>query len=178
MKNILLGSITLALFALIITTCEMSCQKIDAQANRPASPTAVGIVLYSKFEISTIIPLWYSNTDSLGNTIITSQRNDTLYKPGYYTCNLDGSNQQQIPIQLPAGLEPVGEAKIAANGSSIVFNAQPIRISNGNGTGYSYAVIAGTGIYTCGIDGSGLKLILENKSSTRLIEQVYLNDAD
>jgi hypothetical protein len=67
MKNILLGSICLAIFALAISVVQ-SCQKTDAQINnRPASPSAAGLVLYENAAISQVIP--FTHVDSLGNRI-------------------------------------------------------------------------------------------------------------
>ena len=126
--------------------------------------------MYSKEVTGLIHPITF--IDSVGHTEI--RYIDTFYKPSYYTCNLDGSSQHLIPIALPAGLEPNGQAKLASGGTSIVFYSQPAPIYNG--TGYIYPPNTGTGIYTCGIDGSGLHLILHPTSG--YTGNVSINDAD
>jgi hypothetical protein len=81
-------------------------------------------------------------------------------------CNLDGSNPRQIPVTLPAGLIPflAGRARLTSDGTSIVFAVSSTYVLSNNS--YYPATTSGTGLYTCGIDGSGLKLIVGQGTGT------------
>ena len=158
MKNIVLGSIVLAFFALTIALVEVSCQKIIAQPGREtssSSSSSSGLVLYAKTSVYQINPI--THTDSAGNVI--TDRIDTLYTTDFYTCNVDGSARTKIPITLPTGLDVAGAAKFISNGTAIIFSAGAAPVfANGQ---YSNGDPSEDGIYTCNLDGSGLKRIVE-----------------
>ena len=76
MKKLLMGTVCLSLFAIALTTIQLSCSKTNAQ-NGSALPTQFNKILYT--------------TQSSGN-----------YK--LWTANYDGSSPTQINIALPAGV--------------------------------------------------------------------------
>jgi len=157
MKNIVLGSIMLAFFALTIALVEVSCQKIVAQPGKEtssSSSSSSGLILYVKTAMFKIIPM--THTDSVGNVI--TDHIDTLYTHDFYTCDADGSAGTKIPVSLPPGLLVVGLPKFISNGTAIVFGlgAAPLFL-NGQ---YSNGDPSEDGIYTCNLDGSGLKRIV------------------
>lgn len=155
MKNIVLGAIVLFFLALSITLVEVSCQKLVAQPGGQTSSSSSGQVLYIQATVFQIIP--FTHTDSAGNVI--NDRIDTLYAHDIYTCNFDGNNRTKIPITLAPGLEIGGGPKFTSNGSAIIFDVGAGSVFvNGQYTRENSDL---AGIYTCNLDGSGLKRIVE-----------------
>jgi hypothetical protein len=111
--------------------------------------------LYEKPAIFKIIPM--THTDSVGSVI--TDRIDTLYTHDIYTCNEDGGARTKIPVTLPAGLVVAGWPKFISKGTAIIFDlcAAPIFV---NGQYYN-GDPGEDGIYTCNLDGTGLKRIVE-----------------
>ncbi|MEO3404762.1 DUF5050 domain-containing protein [Mucilaginibacter sp. CAU 1740] len=82
-----------------------------------------------------------------------------------YRVNLDGSNKQKINIALPAG-ETFGDeelAKITADGKSIVFLTQT-------------ASNSAPSIYKCNLDGTGVKLVLNEATDASIALQDLTSD--
>jgi hypothetical protein len=146
MKKLLLGAIVLLLFAVSISIVQ-SCQKIQAQANRPQSPASTGTILFTKETLQSITPpvtVTHTN-DSTGYTYTTITPADTIYGVNLYVCNIDGSNIRQIPLPTTMSFD-IFHAKLTAGADSIVIS--------------DAVLLDESGLYTCAIDGSGFKQII------------------
>jgi hypothetical protein len=73
--------------------------------------------------------------------------------------NIDGSNQHRIPITLPSGLKP-GEGRLTSNGKSVVFEA------------FTESTGENAGIYTCLINGSNVKVVVDKSNEEILLQDV------
>ena len=79
-----------------------------------------------------------------------------------WTANIDGTNQKKIPITLPSGVKILANSKLSPDGKVIIFDvadaANEINL-----------------IYSCSIDGSNLKKIIDVTTPNNLanIQGVY-----
>lgn len=140
MKNVFLGSIVLILFSLGITLVEISCQKSNAQISNPQNPETANVILYHKTALYSV------NKDSSGNIVSTF-----YWGNEFYISDLTGTNTRKIPITLPSGLYANGAAYLTPDGNTIIF-----RVTGPPGGGPDVS-----DIYSCSVDGSNLKKILE-----------------
>ena len=69
-----------------------------------------------------------------------------------WTSNLDGTSQKKVALSLPTGMQVGDEARLTPDGKTIVFTVQVGSPSTN------------TFIYTCSIDGSNLKKIVDNSA--------------
>jgi len=137
MKKILMGSVVLTALSLSIIAFQMSCSKsANAQTSGTTSLTQLNLVLYSKD-----IPY-----NANGGT-----------NRSFWTSNLDGSNQKQIPISgIPEN--ELESANLTPDGKTVVFEV-------------SDSITNKTVLYSCSIDGTNLKKIVglnSNESTIRL----------
>lgn len=143
------AAILCSLIGGFILFTQISCQKTVAQANEPVR--SANVILYSKSSTAQV----GSATDSSGNPILTSTYD-------FYLANIDGTNQRKIPIALPAGLYVMQEGYLTADGHAIVFSVR-------NNPPTQYPLGWQYYIYSCSIDGSNLKKLIDIDNSTRLI---------
>ena len=93
------------------------------------------------------------------NLLVFTKLNKTTV-PGVqevWTANLDGTNQKKISITLPTNLSIGDNVRLTPDGKTIIFEG--VDYTN------SYSLI-----YSCSIDGSNLKKIIDNSTS-----KVYYN---
>ncbi len=152
MKKIAQAILLLTLVGVFILTTQISCQKANAQTPTNPTTTAANLILLGK----SVQVAGQPYTDS--GRVITTTVNEIQFS----VVNLDGSNQRQIPITLPAGLY-VGSVYGASSsgylspgGQTLVFNVhdQPNQMA---------------AIYSCSLDGNNLKKILDIDNRTQLI---------
>ena len=103
MKKLLLGSIVLSTFALSVTLVQMSCSKLDAQQNRPLTPTEQlnKIIYFTEYESA---------------------------NPKIWIANYDGTGAIQVPLVLPANIKfdatvNYRTLRISPDGQTIFFAA-------------------------------------------------------
>ena len=130
MKKILMGSIVLTALSMSIIAFQLSCSKTANAQTGTTSLTQLNLVLYSKVA-----------SGSPGET--------------FWTCNLDGSNQKQIPIVVPTGLSISGQARLTPDGKTIVLEMIDFA------SGYDHVYL-----YSCSIDGTNLKKIVDAPKGT------------
>jgi Tol biopolymer transport system component len=143
MKKIIRAIFALLAIGAFILATQVSCQKSVAQTS--GNGTAPNIILYGK---NILVP--GSTTDSSGTPI-------KVWSYQFYIANLDGSNQRTIPITMPTGLYVLSTGGyLTPDGHTIVFTAY-----NQAGTIHQ--------IYSCSIDGSSLKKLLDIDNNTQLL---------
>ena len=74
-----------------------------------------------------------------------------------WTANYDGGSQKKVPITLSTGLSVSGDARLSPDAKIIFFNV------NEDNTNKTY-------IYSCQLDGSNLKKIIDNPTNMRLTQ--------
>lgn len=164
MKKILLSTIVLTAFGLSLILVQLGCKK-DAIAAQIASyvlPIAsitnlggvmvdgTTITINKEGKISTV-PIVV-----VGPVPETVEFSEIIYvkedgvdgNPEFWKVNMDGTGNQRIPIVLPANLaiEP-NDISFKRTTTKLIFG-----LSDDDGSNY---------IYTCNLDGSGLKRIVE-----------------
>lgn len=140
MKNVFPGSLVLILFFLGISLVEISCQKSTAQVSNEQNLKTANKILYHK------TALYAVNKDSSGNVLSSS-----YWGNEFYISDLNGTNTNKIPITLPEGLYANGAANLTQDGNTIIF-----RVTGPPGGGPEVS-----DIYSCSVDGSNLKKIVE-----------------
>lgn len=126
MKNFFKTSLYLAAFAFAGIMFQISCSNSDEAAQANAS----GKIIYTLKDAGEVQSIW--------------------------TCDLDGSNQAQIPITLPAGkrfYRLMGtadhtNAKLSPDGQTVVFTLQNI----GDNSAF---------IYSCDISGENMQELVQ-----------------
>ena len=155
MKKLLLGSVSLLIFAIAIAVVEISCQKSIAQITTtlPSGHT----ILYHTIQYDSVVYQIGPDTpaDSTTNTANHHNKTELYEKHTYFISNIDGGNEKQIPVAIPVGLYSGDYAKLTDNGTTFIFSlyeisAPPTQNSISLKTFY---------IYSCNIDGSNLKKI-------------------
>ena len=138
---------------------QISCQKSVAQTNGNQTVVQANLILLGKVVQIVVSPAVKNDTGAVIKPEI-----DALFTQ-YSVANIDGSNKRQIPITLPAGLYTgvftggyTGgiQAYLTPNGQTIVFTA-----TNQSGTVRA--------VYSCAIDGSNLKKLMDTDSQTQLL---------
>lgn len=140
MKKLIQASMFLFSIGVFLLASEISCKKSIGQTT---SSTTQGIILYGK---NVQVP--GSNTDSVGNPIL-------VWSYQFMVANIDGTNPRQIPISLPSGFSIGQGGYLTSNGQTLVFTAQ-----NTIGTRY---------IYSCNLNGSNVKQLINIDSNTQLL---------
>lgn len=143
MKKVIRAISALLAIGVFILATQISCQKTNAQATTNTIGAA-NLILYGK---NVQVP--GSTTDSSGNAI-------SVWSYQFYVANNDGTNPRTIPIILPTGLYAAQGGYLTPGGQTLIFTA-----NNQSGTSHS--------IYSCGIDGSNLKKLLDVDSNTQLL---------
>lgn len=103
-----------------------------------------------------------NNSNSLTQQNILLFTKESLYgaKPyitEIWTANYDGSNQKKVPITIPLGLSIGGDAKLSPDAKILFINFFE------ENTNRTY-------IYSCQLDGSNLKRIIDNPTNMRLTQ--------
>ena len=152
MRKIAKAILFLSLLGVLILFTQISCQKSNAQTSTNQTVVAANLILLGK----SIQVAGQPYTDS-GRVIQT-----TVNAIQFSVANIDGSNIRQIAISLPSGLY-VGSiygtslaGYLTPQGQTIVFNVHD----------QSNKVFA---VYSCSIDGSNLKKVMDLDSQTQLI---------
>jgi hypothetical protein len=152
MKKIAQAILFLTLVGVLILSTQISCQKANAQTPTNQTVAAANLILLGKG----IQVAGQPYTDS-GKVIQT-----TVNTIQFSVANIDGSNIRQIPITLPSSLYvgsvygTTSSGYLTPGGQTIVFNVhdQPNKVF---------------AIYSCSIDGSNLKKVIDLDSQTQLI---------
>ena len=120
---------------------------------------------YSIFLIYYRIQLSCQKTASAQSTISTTYKplNKILYATesqvspctiSFWVADTDGTSPQQIPINLPSGLSiSSSSACLTLDGQTLIFEVNSI-------------AGGGNSLYSCSIDGSNLKQIVQGSTST------------
>ena len=164
MKNLLFGSIALTLFAISITLFQISCSKnAVAQTTTyilvPATTSTLGGVIVGNGLSITSNGTLSVNPTAAGltqlNKIVYDRFNyKTNTNDGIYTANYDGTNQTKINIVIPGIANPdIGSPRLSPDGSTVFFQAQ-----------YQIAGVTSFNVYSCKIDGSNVKQVLDGGS--------------
>lgn len=132
MKKLLLGTLVLLAFNAAVILTQMSCNK-DAKAE----PAPTGTTLT---QLNQILYVKHFNADR--------------YMAEIWISKLDGSNNHKVNLTLPANMRVGDDAKLTPDGKTIVFGAM-LNTTGGVNT-WSDA-----GIYTCNVDGSNVKKIMD-----------------
>jgi hypothetical protein len=132
MKNLLLGSIILTLFAVSFSLIQISCSKTTAQTTS-LNLTQLDKVIYAKT----------SATGGGGN-------------PQVWTANYDGTNAIQIPIALSPTTNIANDLnsfslRLSPDGQKIFFMGYETST-----TPYT------AGLYSCNIDGSNVQIVVSS----------------
>ncbi|MBB6273143.1 Tol biopolymer transport system component [Pedobacter cryoconitis] len=138
MKKILLSTIVLFAFSLSILLFQVSCKKEATAKTSTPGQNSLNIILYAK-----------------------SFNSNNSYSQEIWMSGYDGSNQKKINIQLPSGIvfsEGI-EPKLSPDGKTIFFEAGAAGSSSGN---ISYQ----TDLYSCNIDGSNLKKVIDHGTAS------------
>jgi len=162
MKKLLLGSVFLTIFAFAITIFQISCQK-EAVANtelgydlpRATATTLGGVIVGQGLGVTP------DGTLSVTSDSVVQQNKIIYIKRIFngngeiWTANYDGSNQQKLNIALPYGSP--GELRISPDRQNLFISW------------YSSSTIKPSPcIYTCKIDGSNLKKIIDDGSDANV----------
>lgn len=168
MRQLLLGSVILIIFAIAITLFQISCQKeSNAQTTTytlpPATTTTLGGVIVGN-------GLAVTNNGTLSVTCCGSgsmQQNKILFVKSFlsgptewseiWTANFDGTNPQKINITVPAGMTIDGEL-----GPTISPDRQTIFFSMSNTTTNV------NHIYSCKLDGTNLIKIIDGTGTSEV----------
>ncbi len=132
MKNILKKSLYFFAFVLGGVFFQISCSNSDDEG---PNDEPIGKIIYTKRDNAAVQSIWI--------------------------CNLDGSNQTQIPIALPADLQfyrfyssdQYSTAKLSADGHTVIFTVS----NTANNKNY---------IYSCDIDGGNLRELVQLDTNT------------
>ena len=142
MKKLFLSSLVMLFFAISILIFDISCKKETVATpatnnnNNQTGITQQNKVIYKKIVYST----------GLSSSVTT-----------VWICNLDGTNQQQVPINVPTGYT-LGTVVITPDGKTIVYNTY---LSQTTTTPYT---LTGN-MYSCNVDGSGVVQIVGNSTT-------------
>ena len=134
----LLSTIVLFFFFFSIILFQVSCKKEATAQTITTGQNALNIILYAK-----------------------SFNSNNNYSQEVWMSGYDGSNQKKINIQLPSGIvfsEDV-QPKLSPDGKTIFFEAGAPGSSSGN---ISYQ----TDLYSCNIDGSNLKKVIDHGTAS------------
>lgn len=142
-------SALLAIGAFILAT-QVSCQKTAAQTSNSPSAPSPGLILYDQ-QVATSAP---GPVDSSGHATTVM-----VYSRQYYVASIDGTNPRQIPIAMPSGFYAQAGGHLTVDGKTIVF---PVSKQSGP---LQF-------LYSCGIDGSSLKQVM-NMSGTTTFDGAY-----
>jgi len=131
-----MGSAVLTALSLSIIAFQMSCSKTaNAQTSGTTGLTQQNLVLFVKI-----------SENSSG-----TETNRTVW-----TSNVDGTNQKQIPINIP--WNKLEDARLTPDGKNVIFGVRLDSITNKNA------------LYSCSIDGSNLKKIVDVNSNESYLE--------
>ena len=129
-----MGSVALTLFSISMLIFQFSCKKEANAQTTTTGLTQQNLIIYVK------------STTSGSST-------STQYKREIWLANVDGTNQHNVPIALPSGVELNSDARLTPDGKTIIFDAwKPTSAS----ATYSYVY----NIYSCSIDGSNVKKLM------------------
>lgn len=166
MKKLLLGSVSLMLFAIAILIFQISCNKqaiaqpTSSYTLPPATTSTLGGVIIDGTTIK---------VDANGKISTVSNNNQQLniilYAIGYgggpgavnssaseyWTMNYDGTNPKKIPLTFASGFYYSMNPRLSPDGKTIFFSA-----SDNNYNSY---------LYSCSIDGTNLKTLLVQKQN-------------
>jgi hypothetical protein len=161
MKKLLLGSLVLLLFSASIIIFNISCNKeSDAQTTNYVLPPATssslgGIIVGNGLSINSNGVLSVTSGSGTGSGSL-NQLNKIIFtkKREIWSANYDGTNQSKINILMPSGYTIVGDGsvKLSPDGKKLFFSA-------------SKSIDLTWHIFSCNIDGSDVKLIIDGTSS-------------
>jgi hypothetical protein len=132
MKKLLLGTVVLLAFNAAVILTQMSCKK---EAKAEPAPTGATIT-----QLDQILYLKHFTADR--------------YLAEIWISKLDGSNNHKVNLALPSNMRVSDEAKLSPDGKIIVFSTLLNTTGGANTWGDG-------GIYTCNVDGSNVKKIME-----------------
>jgi hypothetical protein len=154
MKKLLYSICFLLTISLFVSLTQISCQKVVAQLNIQDQHGPLNLILLGVIERQEIkTPT--GEIESLGRQLLntTYTSNQT-----YLVMDLDGSNLRKIPISLPSGLFVWSGGRLSPDGKLIVFS-----VIDKMGGGPASEVKSY--IYSCALDGSGLKKLRDGAYS-------------
>jgi len=174
MKRILLSTTVLLAFAMSIILFDMSCKK-TAVANStptnllPATTTRLGGVIADGTTIlvdeNGKISTNSANTAKQEGKLLYAVRGVTRAADALFTSDYDGKNPQKINIAIPAGSYiEYTTLKISPDHKAIFFDVKMVND------------MSSTYIYSCNIDGSNLRLVL-NIDHTKTNSDIFVCSA-
>ena len=139
MKKLLMGAISLLIFASAVCILQVSCSKSNAQ-NTPLDNSQLNKIIFLKMP-----------NPATGQTEV-------------WTSNLDGSNASQIPIVLPTGVvfcnvHGIASVKLSPDGQTIVFTAM----------GADPTTDFWSALYSCNIDGTNVRQIVPGAYAAHVV---------
>jgi len=174
MKKVLMGSAFLAVIGIGITATQLSCSKTTAQSTTnytlpPATTSTLGgIIVGSGLTISSNGTLSVNSTTgglTQLNKILLVDNNTPSgnQSQSFVVINSDGTGKTIIPITLPTGRTFASNAangQLSPDGKTLFFEVY--EISTGSGF-----------LYSCGLDGSNLKVIYTQTNGYPRIKGSY-----
>ncbi|WEK20019.1 MAG: hypothetical protein P0Y49_02480 [Candidatus Pedobacter colombiensis] len=159
MKKLLLSSAVLLLFSVSMLLFQISCKKeVSAQSNiytlSPASTSKLGgIIVGNGLSVTSDGTLSVSSTSNSSrlNKIIYTKRPSNSSSNEFWSANYDGTNQKKINISLPTNLTLGDNVELSPDGLLLIF-----QVYDNKGKAH---------IYSCNVDGSNVKLIIDGSSS-------------
>lgn len=117
----------------------------------------IGAIILSVFSIALVVTQMSCTKQTMAqgpgliqpqNKILFTKDTRGAFSSEIWISNLDGTGLQQVPVALPAGVLVSEQVRLSADGKTVIF----ITKDEDENT---------TGIYSCAIDGSGVKKIIE-----------------
>lgn len=139
MKKLFLSSIALLTLSISIILFQVSCQKEAVAQTQSIAPVAGKVLLIKDVSAS-----------------------GDLYDTGeIWIANTDGSSLQKVNITMPAGtVISIHDPKLSPDAKTIYFNGFSVA---------NHATSSPWHVYSCNIDGSNLKPIIDDSSSSFIL---------
>ena len=95
------------------------------------------------------------------NILLYTVEQPPAYTIQLWTANTDGTDQQQIPVSLPSGyVISSSDARLTMDGKTVIFVVSP-------------SIGGNSSLYSCSLDGSNLKLIVQTSTQNLYLEGTY-----
>lgn len=143
MKKLLLGTLVLLAFNAAVIITQMSCKK-EAKADTPITGTT---------PLKQLDLILYAKHPS-GDRLLAE----------LWISKLDGTGSHKVNIVLPANVRVADGASITPDGKNIVFSALQNTTAAPNNWGDG-------GIYTCNLDGTNPKKVIDAEANGYLLLQ-------
>jgi hypothetical protein len=164
MRKLYLGSIALIVFSLSGIAFQLSCAEDAISQNGnpdnyilPAATTTTlgGVVVGSGLTVDSdgMLSVSPSGNGSIGRFLYVFGIEDSETVE-YWTAKNDGTDNKQIPITLPAGLNLVEDGHLTPDGNTLIFTVEEASADEVRH------------IYSVAVDGTNLKKLIDGAGKT------------